>query len=78
VNESARGLDLANSLSCRILAERVDVAVGLKHAVVIDPADAPAETGNAETLESLGERPQLVESERVAGARHELLTHRGR
>ena len=47
-------------------------------AVAREPRGTPAEAGQSETLESLGERPQLVEPERLGGAGDEVLTHRAR
>ena len=37
--------------------------------------DAPAEAGDAVALHALGERPQLVEPERLRGPGDELLAH---
>ena len=42
----------------------------------VDPGRAPAEAGDAEPLELLGERPQLVEPERLARPGDEVLAHR--
>ena len=44
--------------------------------MAIGPGGAPAEPGDPEPLELLGERPQLVETERLRGPGDELLTHR--
>ena len=42
------------------------------------PRRAPAEPGDPEALEALGERPQLVEPERLCGTSDEVLTHGSR
>ena len=66
----------ADLVAPRIVAERPDVAVRAERAVVRQPRGAPAEAGDAEPLEPLGERPQLVEPERLGGPGDEVLAHR--
>ena len=59
----------------RIVAEGSDVAMAGEPAVGPEPCRTPAEPGQPETLESLGEWPQLVEPERLGGARDVVLAH---
>ena len=61
-----------------IVAEGADVAVRREAAVAVEPRGAPAEPGDPEPLEPLGERPQLVEPERLRGPGDVVLAHRAR
>src|SRR5712691_9483312 len=46
-----------------------------ERAVAVQPRGAPAEAGDAEALEPLGEGPQLLQREGPVGAGNELLAH---
>ena len=61
-----------------IVAECPDVAVRPEPAVTAEPRRTPAEAGEPETLEPLGEWPQLVEPERLGSPGDEVFTHRSR
>ncbi len=76
VDEDAAGLHRAHALPRRVVAERRGPAVRAEAPVGVDPGRAPAEARDPVPLEPLGERPQLVEPERLRRARHELLAHR--
>ena len=61
-----------------IVAERAHVAVAVEPAIATQPGRAPAEPGDPEPLQPLGERPQLVEAERLGGPGDVVLAHRSR
>src|SRR5213075_535814 len=61
----------------RIVPEGPDDAVRAKRRVGSQPGRAPAEAGQTEPLETLGEGPQLVEAEGLGRPGDELLTHGG-
>ena len=61
-----------------IVAERAHVAVAVEPAIAAQPGRAPAEPGDPEPLEALGERPQLVEPERLGRPGDVVLAHRSR
>ena len=58
-----------------VIAEGAHVAVRLQLPGPVHPCRTPAEAREAEPLEALGERPELVEAERFAGPGDELLAH---
>ena len=78
VDERDRRLGAADRLATGVVAERADVAVRREPPIATEPGSAPAEPGEPEPLESLDERPQIVEPERLRGAGDEVLTHRAR
>src|SRR6185295_3634119 len=78
VDEQALRLDGADALACWVVAECPHVAVRLEPSVRRQPRGAPAESGDAEPLELLGEAPQLVDPERLPGAGDVMLTHDAR
>ena len=75
VDERGGRLGRPDPLAARIVAKGTDVAVRLEPAIGPDPGRAPAEAGDPESLQPLGERPQLVEPERLRGPGDEVLTH---
>ena len=79
VDERRRGLDSADGPSrTGVVAEGPDVAIGLEPAIGRPATRRPSEAGQPVALESLAERPQLIEAERIRGPRDEVLAHRGR
>jgi hypothetical protein len=77
VDEDGRRRFAADRDAGRVVAERTRVAMRVELAVGADPAHGPAEAGDAEPLQALGEQPQLLEPERLRGPGDELLAHRG-
>src|SRR4029079_8785993 len=65
VDEGGRRLDPPDPLGTGVIVvERGEGAVPVEPPVVAKPGRAPAEARDAEPLEALGERPQLIEVER--------------
>jgi hypothetical protein len=77
MDEEARRLAGSDDGGRGIVGEGPDVPVALERAGTGQPGGAPAEAGHAEPLEALGERPELVDPERLARAGHVVLTHGG-
>src|SRR6478736_2944937 len=75
VDERARGLDRPDPLATGVVGEGPDVAVGAEAAVCRRPRRAPAEPRQPEVLELLGERPHLVQPERLRRTDDVVLTH---
>ena len=77
MDEEARGLVCAERRGSGIVAERPDVAMAAEPVVVRQPGGAPPEPGDPVPLELLGERPELVEPERLRRSGDEVLAHGG-
>src|SRR6476469_1454420 len=60
-----------------VIRERADVPVRAKLAAGVEPRRTPAEAGDPEPLEPLGERPQRCDLEWLLGAGDVLLAHVG-
>src|SRR6478672_5055401 len=75
VDEETRRLSGTHGRRARIVGERPDVAVGLDRPAARQPGGAPAEAGHPEVLEPPGERPELVDPERLGGSGHVVLAH---
>jgi hypothetical protein len=78
MDERCGRLDRPDRLAAGIVAEGPHVPVGAELRLAVEPCRAPAEPGDPEPLESLRERPQLVEPERFGSPDDEVLTHRAR
>ncbi len=79
VDEGRGGLGSADSCrAVRVVAERAHVAVAVEPAIATQPGGTPAEPGDPEPLQSLRERPQLVEAEGLGGPGDVVLAHRSR
>ena len=75
-SEHGRRLDPADGFAAGVVAEGADVAVRAERPVGLEPGRAPAEARQAEPLQPLRERPQLVEPEWFGGPRDEVFAHR--
>ena len=75
MDERGRRLDRADALATGIVPKGPEVAVRGEPSVAGQPGRAPAEPGDAEPLEPLGERPELVEPERFRGPGDVVLAH---
>ena len=75
VDERRGGLDPPHLVTPGIVAEGPNVAIRAEPPIVHRPRRAPAPAGDAEPLEALGERPQLLEPERLGGSGDVVLAH---
>ena len=78
VDEGRGRLDRPDIGRRGIVAERPDVAMAVEPAVGGQPGRTPAEARHPVALEPLGERPQLIEPERLGGTGDVVLAHRPR
>lgn len=77
VDEEARRLSAADVSPSRVVAEGPDVTMAIERRVGSEPRGAPAEARQPEPLEALGERPEVVDPEGLAGPGNEVLAHGG-
>ena len=78
VDERGGRLGRADLVAPGVVAEGPHVAVRPEAALRREPRRTPAEAGDPEPLELLGERPERVEPERLRGPGDVVLTHRAR